>query len=223
MGDRLAMVAFPWLVYTTTGSALSTGVVLAMFTLPYVLFGAVAGGVLDRIDRRGVMVAADIVAGRSGSGRAVCRAALHWRRVRARISHVLRDGVLRPRPDGAPARHRAWRRSAPGQLGARLPARTSRRSLATRWPGSSCTTSRMRAAFTVDAATFGVSAVTLLAMTLRSSSNLSGAKAHGAANQSSHFWPEIREGISYLMPATRTSCKHYPSLARSPESARSTR
>ena len=63
MGDRLAMVAFPWLVYTTTHSALSTGVVLALFTLPYVLFGAVAGGVLDRLDRRGVMVAADIIRG----------------------------------------------------------------------------------------------------------------------------------------------------------------
>ena len=63
MGDRLAMVAFPWLVYTTTHSAMSTGIVLALFTLPYVLFGAVAGGVLDRLDRRGVMVAADIIRG----------------------------------------------------------------------------------------------------------------------------------------------------------------
>jgi len=39
MGDRLAMVAFPWLVYTTTHSAMSTGIVLALFTLPYILFG----------------------------------------------------------------------------------------------------------------------------------------------------------------------------------------
>ncbi|HUK77219.1 MAG TPA: MFS transporter [Thermoleophilia bacterium] len=61
MGDRLAMVAFPWLVYSTTRSALSTGAVLALFTLPYVLFGGLAGGLLDRIDKRGIMVAADIV------------------------------------------------------------------------------------------------------------------------------------------------------------------
>ncbi len=63
MGDRLAMVAFPWLVYSTTRSALSTGIVLALFTLPYVIFGTIAGGVLDRVDKRGVMVAADIARG----------------------------------------------------------------------------------------------------------------------------------------------------------------
>ena len=44
MGDRLAMVAFPWLIWRTTGSALSTGLILALFTLPYILFGTVAGG-----------------------------------------------------------------------------------------------------------------------------------------------------------------------------------
>ncbi len=56
MGDRLAMVAFPWLVYQSTGSALSTGVVLALYTLPYVLFGAFAGVVIDRFNKRAVMV-----------------------------------------------------------------------------------------------------------------------------------------------------------------------
>ena len=49
MGDRLAMVAFPWLVYRSTGSALSTGAVLALYTLPYVLFGAFAGVLMDRL------------------------------------------------------------------------------------------------------------------------------------------------------------------------------
>ena len=43
MGDRLAMVAFPWFVYESTGSALGTGAVFALYTLPYVLFGAFAG------------------------------------------------------------------------------------------------------------------------------------------------------------------------------------
>ncbi len=62
MGDRLAMVAFPWLVYRSTGSALSTGAVLALYTLPYVLFGAFAGViVIDRLNKRSVMVAADVL------------------------------------------------------------------------------------------------------------------------------------------------------------------
>jgi len=61
MGDRLAMVAFPWLVYRSTGSALSTGAVLALYTLPYVLFGAFAGVVIDRLNKRSVMVTADVL------------------------------------------------------------------------------------------------------------------------------------------------------------------
>jgi MFS family permease len=60
-GDRLAMVAFPWLVYQKTGSAFSTGVVLALYTVPYVLFGALAGVVIDRFNKRRVMVLADLV------------------------------------------------------------------------------------------------------------------------------------------------------------------
>lgn len=61
VGDRLAMVAFPWLVYNTTDSAFSTGVVLALYTLPYVLFGTFAGVVIDRFNKRTVMVLADVL------------------------------------------------------------------------------------------------------------------------------------------------------------------
>ena len=60
LGDRLAMVALPWLVYRATGSALSTGIAFALYTLPYVLFGAVAGVLIDRLDKRHVMIASDI-------------------------------------------------------------------------------------------------------------------------------------------------------------------
>jgi MFS family permease len=63
MGDRLAMVAFPWFVYQTTGSALGTAAVFALYTLPYVLFGAVAGVVIDRFNKRAVMIAADVARG----------------------------------------------------------------------------------------------------------------------------------------------------------------
>ena len=63
MGDRLAMVAFPWFVYQSTGSALGTGAVFALYTLPYVLFGAFAGVIIDRFNKRAVMIAADIARG----------------------------------------------------------------------------------------------------------------------------------------------------------------
>ena len=60
VGDRLAMVAFPWLVYTATGSTLSTGIVLAIYTLPYLLFGMFAGVAIDRLNKRRVMLAAEL-------------------------------------------------------------------------------------------------------------------------------------------------------------------
>ena len=59
MGDRLAMVAFPWLVYSQTRSELGTAVVLALYTLPYVFFGSFAGVVIDRVNKRSLMVLAD--------------------------------------------------------------------------------------------------------------------------------------------------------------------
>jgi MFS family permease len=61
MGDRLAMVAFPWLVYEATGSALSTGAIFALYTVPYVLFGTLAGVAIDRFNKRSLMIVADIV------------------------------------------------------------------------------------------------------------------------------------------------------------------
>ena len=60
VGDRLAMVAFPYLIYKSTGSAFSIGAIFALYTLPYVLFGTVAGAFIDRLDKRRAMVAADM-------------------------------------------------------------------------------------------------------------------------------------------------------------------
>ncbi len=61
VGDRLAALAFPWLVLTSTGSALATGAVFAVYTLPYVLFGAFAGVAVDRVDKRRLMIVADLL------------------------------------------------------------------------------------------------------------------------------------------------------------------
>ena len=60
VGDRLAMVAFPWLIYQRTGSAMSTGVILALYTLPYIFVGPFAGVVIDRADKRRLLIASDV-------------------------------------------------------------------------------------------------------------------------------------------------------------------
>jgi len=61
LGDKMALVAFPVLVYGSTDSAFSTGVVLALFTLPYVLFGVLAGAVIDRSRKRTLMISVDLI------------------------------------------------------------------------------------------------------------------------------------------------------------------
>lgn len=55
------MVALPWLVYRGTSSSFDTAMVFALYTLPYVLFGALAGVAIDRLNKRAVMIGADLV------------------------------------------------------------------------------------------------------------------------------------------------------------------
>ena len=198
MGDRLAMVAFPWLVYRTTGSALSTGLVLALFTLPYVLFGAVAGGVLDRIDRRGVMVAADIARGAlvlavplvaSHSLYAVFALAFFT----ACATAFFDPGLMALLPDIVPGDELMLANSV---LAASV---NITEILGYSMAGFIVYYVALRTAFAVDAATFAVSAVTLLAMTIRRAPGIAGDhRATDDGERRSAFWPDIREGISYL-------------------------
>ncbi len=58
-GEALAMVALPLLVYDMTGSERLVGVIAVVQTVPRVLLSPVAGVLLDRIDRRKLMLAAD--------------------------------------------------------------------------------------------------------------------------------------------------------------------
>ena len=197
MGDRLAMVAFPWLVYTTTHSALSTGVVLAMFTLPYVLFGVLAGGVLDRIDRRGVMVAADII--RGALVLAVPFAAEHSTNavfvlafLTACATVFFDPGLMALLPDVVPAEDLLRANSV-------LAATTHvTEIIGYATAGFVVFYLATPTTFTVDAATFGVSAVTLLAMTLTGTPSRVGKPTNGSARDPA-FWVEIREGVAYLV------------------------
>lgn len=58
-GEALAMVALPLLVYDLTGSERQVGVIAVVQTVPRILLSPVAGVLLDRIDRRKLMLAAD--------------------------------------------------------------------------------------------------------------------------------------------------------------------
>lgn len=59
IGSRMTMVALPWLVLVTTGSAAKTGIVGAAELLPYVLACALGGPVVDRFGGRLISIIAD--------------------------------------------------------------------------------------------------------------------------------------------------------------------
>lgn len=59
--DRLNQVAILWFIYEITGSESMVGLVATATALPYLLFGIIAGTLVDRLDKRKVMLIADIV------------------------------------------------------------------------------------------------------------------------------------------------------------------
>jgi MFS family permease len=63
LGDAMTRVALTWFVYETTRSAEALGWLMLCYTGPIVVGGLVAGSLLDRFDRRAVMVADNLVRG----------------------------------------------------------------------------------------------------------------------------------------------------------------
>ncbi|GAA5143558.1 MFS transporter [Nocardioides marinquilinus] len=62
-GNALTLVALPVLVYRLTGSAALTAAVAVVETAPYLLVGLPAGALVDRWNRRRVMVTTGVVSG----------------------------------------------------------------------------------------------------------------------------------------------------------------
>jgi MFS family permease len=60
IGTQISLLAFPWLLLTLTGSPAQAGLIAALRVLPYILFGLPAGALVDRWDRKWVMLCCDI-------------------------------------------------------------------------------------------------------------------------------------------------------------------
>lgn len=60
IGNAMSTVAVPMLVYQLSGSPLLSGVAFAVESLPYLMFGLIAGALADRYDRRAVLLAAQL-------------------------------------------------------------------------------------------------------------------------------------------------------------------
>lgn len=63
MGDAMTRVALIWLVYDLTNSAEALGLLAFTYTAPVIVGGLVAGSILDRFDRRRVMMIDNIIRG----------------------------------------------------------------------------------------------------------------------------------------------------------------
>jgi len=63
VGSALTLIAVPWFVLQTTGSAAKTGLTGAAAVLPYVIAGVFGGAFVDRLGFRRVSVAGDVTSG----------------------------------------------------------------------------------------------------------------------------------------------------------------
>lgn len=61
VGTRISMIAIPWFVLSTTGSATQTGLVAAAEIAPLVLVKALGGPLLDRVGPRRVTLTCDVL------------------------------------------------------------------------------------------------------------------------------------------------------------------
>ncbi|HYK94640.1 MAG TPA: MFS transporter [Candidatus Dormibacteraeota bacterium] len=61
LGDRIHQVALAYLVLHATNSPIAVGAVFLTATLPNLIFGPIAGGLVDRWDQREVMIVSDLL------------------------------------------------------------------------------------------------------------------------------------------------------------------
>ncbi|MGZ8561998.1 MAG: MFS transporter [Candidatus Limnocylindria bacterium] len=61
IGDALTSLAAGIIVYRVTGSVLNVGLMLMATAVPTLIFGLIAGVVVDRFDRKRIMIAADLI------------------------------------------------------------------------------------------------------------------------------------------------------------------
>jgi MFS family permease len=61
LGNSVTMFALPLLVYQLTGSALTLGLTFGLGMLPNLLFGLLIGAWVDRVDRKRLMIAVDVL------------------------------------------------------------------------------------------------------------------------------------------------------------------
>jgi len=99
-GTRLSTIAIPWLVLTTTGSPVLTGVVAMAEMLPYVVAKALSGPLIDRIGPKRLAIGCDL-ASVLVVGLVPLLALIGWLGFELLLPIVVAMGVLRGPSDAA--------------------------------------------------------------------------------------------------------------------------
>jgi MFS family permease len=63
LGDAMTRTVLVWMVYTLTGSSEALGLLLVSYTAPVIIGGILAGSLLDRFNRKAVIIADNIIRG----------------------------------------------------------------------------------------------------------------------------------------------------------------
>lgn len=200
LGDGIFFVALPWQVYQLSNAATALSVVGIAMSIPNIVLLLVGGVVSDRLDRRWVMMGADLIRG-------VCLTALGLLAIAGALElwHVMViaafygagtaffgpafDAIV---PELVPAelltqansidqfvRPAAWRMLGPAIGGWIIGAFGN----------------RVGPAFLLDAITFGVSVVCLLSMSAHSADR----EADGGTESA---WRDVKEGFRYVRSQT---------------------
>ena len=192
LGDRLAIVAFPWVVYTSTNSPVDTGAVLALYTAPYVLFGASAGVLIDRLNKRTIMVIADLA--RAGLVLLVPAVAAHSLIPVYVLSFAISTAAVFFEPSRLAILPDLVRQDQLMRVNSLMAAgENATEVLGYVLAGLTVAALSTETAFRLDAVTFVASAAALWAMRYAVPNVASG---HRSAPS---FWTQLREGIGFLV------------------------
>ena len=207
LGDRIHQVALAYVVFDATRSPIAVGAVFLVATLPNLVFGPIAGALVDRWDHREVMIVSDLL--RAGLVllipiAAVTNLALAYPLVFlvTTVSIFFRPakGAILPRivasDDLVPANSALWVGETFADIGGYVIAGLFVALLADQLP----------LAFWVDSVTYIASAVLIASISVapatRAVAEKVGAGARGARGALAVFGDELREGWRFLRSDT---------------------
>jgi hypothetical protein len=200
-GTRMSMLAVPWFVLVTTGSAAQTGVVAFAETAPYVLVQGFGGPLVDRVGAWRVSVVTDVLAALA-VGAVPVLYAVDQLSVGVLCGLVALAGATRGAGDAA--RHVmvpgvTEMANAPMERGAGLLDGVNRLAslLGAPTAGVLIAVSSAPAVLAIDAATFGVSALLVAAFVPRGAAPSMPEAGEGAAVAGGYL-QQLREGFGYL-------------------------